>query len=73
MTAKKHAARVALLQASEALIAEVSSGKWSHIPGLSKKPIEQWKEVIAELERQCPGRTGEEYLDALIRANWNNR
>jgi hypothetical protein len=73
MTAKKHTARVALQQASATLIAEVLSGKWSHVPGLSGKPIDQWAEVIAKLEGLCPGQTKKEYIAALVRANRDNR
>jgi hypothetical protein len=73
MTEKKHKARIALQRSSEALIAEVSSGKWSHASGLTGKPIEQWTEVIASLESQCPGHPHQEYISALIRANRDNR
>ncbi|MGV8961451.1 MAG: hypothetical protein ACOH1V_13890, partial [Stenotrophomonas sp.] len=62
MTAKKHTARVALHQASATLIIEVLSGKWSHVPGLSSTPIEQWAEVLANLEELCPGQTKDEYV-----------
>lgn len=73
MTAKKHTARVELQQASAALVAEVSGGKWRHISGLGSKPIDKWAEVLAELERMCPGHSKDEYVNALSRANWNNR
>jgi hypothetical protein len=73
MTAKKHVARVAIQQASVALVAEVSDGRWRHVSGLSGKPAEQWTEILAELERLCPSHSKEEYVDALKRAIWNNR
>ncbi len=55
MTAKKHAARIALQQASAALVAEVSGGKWRHVSGLNSKLPEQLMEVLAKLEclRKC--------------------
>ncbi|WCE05825.1 hypothetical protein [Pseudoxanthomonas sp. JBR18] len=73
MTAKKHTARVALQQASATLITEVVIGKWSHVPGLSGEPIEQWAEVLAKLEKLCPGQTKDEYIAALARAIRDNR
>lgn len=50
MAAKKHAARIALQQASAALAAEVSSGEWRHLSGLNSNLPEQLTEVLAELE-----------------------
>ena len=73
MTAKKRAARTSLQQASEVLIAEVLGGKRGHSPGIGNRPIEQWADVLAQLERQCPGFTPGEYVDALARANRDNR
>ena len=73
MTEKKHKARVALQQASEAYVVALLSGKLNHASNLCSKPIDQWAQVIASLERQCPGYKHQEYVDALIRANRDNR
>ena len=73
MTAKKRAARASLQQASSALLSEVLGGKWGDIPDIGSKPIEEWTGVLAQLERQCPGFTASEYVDALARANRDNR
>jgi hypothetical protein len=65
--------RVALKQAADALIAEVDSSRWDHVPALGTRPVAQWTEVLLELERRCPGHPQDAYVDALARAQWNNR
>ena len=71
MTDKKHAAKFELERVALALIVDVSMGRFGR--DLSSKPFEEWTEVLAELERQCPSHSISTYQDALARANWNNR
>jgi hypothetical protein len=73
MTAKKHAARILLEQTTDSLRDEVLTGKWSHIVDWRSKPISELTEILAELERRCPGHTKQTYQDALARSCWNNR
>jgi hypothetical protein len=71
MTDTKHAARVELQRVALKLIVDVSTGKLGR--DLSSKPFEEWTDVLAELERQCPGHSKDTYRDVLARASWNNR
>jgi hypothetical protein len=68
MTAKKHAARLALRKSSDQLADEIWEGKWGHIPHLRTTPIGEVAEILAELERRCPGHTKEAYQDAIARS-----
>ena len=71
MTEKKHAARIGLERVALTLTVDVSTGRFGH--DLSSKPFEEWTDVLAELERRCPGHSISTYQDALARASWNNR
>ena len=73
MTARKHASRVELQQASSRLLGEVLRGEWSHDCGLVDKPIEEWVAVLTKLEDICPGHSKGDYVAALGRANRDNR
>ena len=68
MTKKKHAVRVALLAASDALSDEIWEGRWDHIASLKTHPIGECVDIIDELERRCPGYTRQEYQDAIARS-----
>jgi hypothetical protein len=73
MTKRKHTARISLQRVAEAHLIDVLSGKWDGVFDFRGKPVSQWAEVIASIETQCPGFTHEEYVDAIIRANRDNR
>ena len=37
------------------LAEEVRAGRWDHIAGIKTQPVPACPEVVAELERRCPG------------------
>jgi hypothetical protein len=64
MTKKKHAAREALKEASDKLVAEIWDGQWEHL----KKRSIVCREIVTEMERRCPGHTKSEYEGAIARS-----
>jgi hypothetical protein len=70
---RREGIRASLGLASDALVQEVSQGRWSHIPNLGSTPIEEWKDILDELAKRCPGHPSEEYTTALRRSVLNNR
>jgi len=68
MTKKKHAARVALKAAADALADEIWAGAWNHLKELHANPVGHQPKLVQELKRRCPGHTKEEYADALVRS-----
>ncbi|MBI1323160.1 hypothetical protein GC170_08225 [bacterium] len=73
MTKRKHRAREALREASNALSVEFAEGKWDHLPGIRTIPLGECIELMQELERRCPGHTLQQYQDAFRRSVFNYR
>ena len=74
MSLNRQQARKALPETADALIDEIDNGAWSdHRPPLNSIPVEQWDKVIDEFSRRLPGKTSEDYVEALRRSQFNNR
>jgi hypothetical protein len=67
VTHKKHLARQTLAAAADALSAEIWQHKWDHLPEVAR-PVNEWRELIAELNRRSPGHSEEAYRDAIARS-----
>jgi hypothetical protein len=74
MSRNRQQARKAVPETADALISEIESGAWSERqPSLNSIPVEQWDDVIREFAQRCPGKTRDDYVDALRRSQFNNR
>ena len=72
MSSNRQDKRKLFSDTAKALIEEVYSSKWDNID-YWHTPIEEWSEVLAEYELRCPSYSRNDYIDALRRAQWNNR
>lgn len=71
MTKRMRQNRDALALASAGLRDELLA---KGIPvSMQRQPIEDWSDVLAELQKECPGFSAGTYADALRRAFWENR
>lgn len=74
MSRNRQQARKAIPETADALISEIESGAWSECkPSLNSIPVEQWDDVVREFAQRCPGKTRDDYVDALRRSQFNNR
>lgn len=65
--------RAKLDQVSDMIIREIGLGKWDHLSSIRNKPLSDCLELIREIETRVPGRSLEDYRDAISRSAWNNR
>jgi hypothetical protein len=62
-----------LSNAAYQLAEEIRDGLWQHVKALLTKPVPDCKEIIDELAKRCPGRSQEEYRQAIARGMFESR
>lgn len=73
MTDDSHFAHEQLNLAAAQLAEEIWAKRWEHVADLKVKPVGECVQVVAELEKRCPGFSASEYSRALARGMLESR
>jgi hypothetical protein len=55
------------------LAEEVRAGRWDHIEEIKTRPVTACSEIVAELERRCPGFDFSTYQQAMANGLYETR
>ncbi len=73
MTDDSRFAHQQLNLAAAQLAEEIWAKRWEHVTDLKVKPVGECTQLVAELERRCPGFSPNEYSRALARGMQDSR